>query len=529
MWHALLRRDDAASQRPALCDAARALTRAELCDRVDAFATQLRHAGVAPGDRVVILTGKDVETVVSLYAAMRCGAAYVPIDRSAPQPRRRDIADEIAARACIAPAAQLDEMRAAGRLAFATESVLHAPNANAAFPALHAGMLAYVIYTSGSTGRPKGVMVTHGNLAALFAAHRTIVRVDETSVCLNTTPFYFDGSIGDCLFPLSVGATVQLGPALPVPTTLLRLMQDRRATHLCIVPSSLARMTDEGARQRRYDLSALQTIVFGGEAAEPSMLRAWRAAWPQVRLVNGYGPTEATYVCIARQWEPGTPLGGDTLPIGTPYAGLRAVLLGPNLDIVHDASNTPGRNGRSAWTEGELALSGAQVSPGYWQRAEEDARAFVTIEGTRFYRTGDVCGINDEHELVYRGRLDAQAKINGYRIHMAEVRAALCREATVSECVAFPVTPAIGPAALGCALVCPAAFTRDDVLALARSARERLPAYMVPKYFLVMPGGLPLLPSGKVDVRAASRMLHEHASASHDVVCFAATASALSK
>ncbi|HLO95355.1 MAG TPA: amino acid adenylation domain-containing protein [Burkholderiaceae bacterium] len=522
MWAGLLGPvDTSGARRTAVMDSVRTLSHGELRTRVDAFAARLMQLGVRPGDKVLIVTGKDVETVVALYAVMRCGAAYVPVDRAAPLARQLAIATEVSARVCIAPGERLAALQAACGTVVDLGTVLQAPEVPAAFPALQPDGVAYLIFTSGSTGRPKGVVITHGNLAALFGAHRASMQMDERSVCMNTTPFHFDGSVGDCLFPLSLGAAVQLAPALPVPTTLLRLMQDRRVTHLCIVPSSLDRLAEVGATERVYDLSHLQTLIFGGEAADVQLLERWRKAWPQLRLINGYGPTEACYVCVSRVWEPGEPLGKGPLPIGRPYRDMRAVLLDDEGQLLHEvADGMPAAGDRLI--EGELALAGPQLSPGYWQRPVEDARAFVQLGGERFYRTGDICRLDDAHELVYCGRKDAEAKINGYRIHMAEVQAGLCEQDLVRDCLAFPVRLAGKPAALGCALACSREVTRAEVLACARAAQERLPTYMVPKYFLVVSGGWPLLPSGKADVRKVSALLHDCLATTEDSVFFTA-------
>jgi acyl-coenzyme A synthetase/AMP-(fatty) acid ligase len=225
-------------------------------------------------------------------------------------------------------------------------------------------------------------------------------------------------------------------------------------------------------------------------------------------MINCYGPTEATYVCISKEIRISTPCDGPHFPIGRPHNGVQSILLDETGVSLKEAD---------ADQEGELAVAGPQIARGYWMRPEEQARAFVMIDGTRYYRTGDICRRNAAGEFVFCRRADEETKINGYRVNMSEVRAALLANPNVAQCVVFPLAIAGGEKAIACALHLRESPTQEGAIHVQRTVRERLPAYMVPKFILVIPK-VPLLASGKEDVGAASRMLHQLASdSSHQI------------
>ncbi len=496
-------------ERTAIADGSSSLTFAELSSATLRFAHKLTSLGVGRGARVVIFTDKSVTTVVAILGTLRAGAAYVPLDRNAPPARLEHLVRDVEPAVIVAARPLLDVAswlpHGVPHISFEDVPLGLAADVPALPLEIEADDLACIVFTSGSTGFPKGVMMTYGNIAAFFSAHRRITEIDATSVALNMAPFYFGVSIMDALLPLSAGATVHLTQLLPIPSALLRTLASRRITHLCAVSSVLARITGDGAALKELDLSALRVILFGAEVCDPRVLHAWLRAIPHIRLINNYGQTETTVVCATHLFRAGSPeqqfpspctgeLNQEFCPIGTPLQHMTALLV--DGERVIDASDTPG----------ELLVAGPQITPGYWRRPEEQAQAFVIRDGVPYYRTGDTCMQNDRGDLLYLGRKDDEVKIGGRRVHLNEVRRALLSHPDVKNVAAFAVTSPDGARYVASALIIQCPPSHAAILAVQAHVRDSLPEYMVPRFILVT-SDFPQLPTGKVNTRGMSTLL----------------------
>jgi D-alanine--poly(phosphoribitol) ligase subunit 1 len=492
-------------RKAAVIDASSSASFEELHSAVMRFAEWLAFLDVGIGDRVAIVAGRSIDTVVSILGTIECGAAYVPLDPASPAERLRFLIDEVAPKAIIAP-------RGASGASWLTDVNIHllvmeevrrlaVPGARALCRPRPED-LAAIIYTSGSTGRPKGVELTHRNIAAFLTAHNRVMQVDHESVSLNTAPFHFDVSIMDTLLPLSVGASVHISPA-PIPSVMLQLLEDRRVTHLCIVSSVLALMTGDGTALKQHDLSALKAILFGAEVCNVRVIRAWRDFYPDIRMINNYGPTETTVVCVTREINDLEVLESGYYPIGKPHVGMTALLCAED-----GAAGEDTRTG----THGELLLSGPQLARGYWRRPEEQARAFVHVNGIDCYRTGDICSRDSNGDLHFVGRHDDEVKINGYRVHLNEVSRNLQSHPDVLNALVFAVKEPDGFSSLACAVVLRSAPSRESLAGLQRHLRSRIPGYMVPRHMVAV-NELHQLPSGKADRRAIEKLWRERPAA----------------
>ncbi|GAB2867015.1 hypothetical protein GCM10022221_79600 [Actinocorallia aurea] len=458
----------------AVSDASSSLTYRALDDLSDRLARRLRADGAGPGSVVAISLPRTADLAVAALAALKAGAAYLPIDPAYP-------ADRIAFMlADAAPAAVIAESAAhlpAGTRTLGPREGLDGPSL-AGGPCPHPLDAAYVIYTSGSTGRPKGVVVTHANAVDFCAWAGRDFGSERLRHVLWSTSLNFDVSVFEWLAPLTVGGRVE------VVRDLLELAERGgwRGSLLSGVPSAMAAVLSQGSLEL-----AAGDVVLAGEALPPQLVKRLRALVPDARIANIYGPTEATVYTVG-WYDDGNPEG--IAPIGRPLANTRAYIL--------DAGLRPVPVG----VPGELYLAGEGLARGYLGRPALTADRFVACpfgEGERMYRTGDLARWNAAGDIEYLGRLDHQVKVRGYRIELGEIEAALAAHPEVAQAVALAREDGGHTRIVGYVVPVPGAAL--DTARLRRFVAGRLPEYMVPAAILAL-GALPLNPNGKLE-RAA--------------------------
>jgi amino acid adenylation domain-containing protein/non-ribosomal peptide synthase protein (TIGR01720 family) len=455
--------------------------------RAARLAGYLRQAGVGPETVVGLCLDRGPDMVAAILAVWRAGGGYLPLDPGYPPDRLAFMLADSRASVLVGTAAALDDLPS-GRLRVITvddPSVRAGIAAATPAPSVPAapGQLAYVIYTSGSAGAPKGVQVTRGDVLNLAVALRPVLGVGPGTRVLHFASFSFDGSVLElAVTPAAGGTLVMAGPEQRSdPAALARLVR-AAGVDVATLPASLLSVLRPG------DLDGLATLVAAGERLDGVVAAAWSAR-PH-RLVNGYGPTEATVLCCTG---PVGPAAGPVPPIGSPVANVRAYVLDQCLNPV------------PAGVPGELFIAGAQVARGYLARPALTAERFVASpfgpDGERLYRTGDLARWLPAGVLEYLGRADEQVKVRGFRVEPGEVEAALADHPAVTA-AAVAVTGQRDEARLAAWLV-PADPARR--LPPSDELREfvagKLPEFMIPAVFTGL-AALPLTPNGKVD-RAA--------------------------
>ncbi|MFC9740864.1 amino acid adenylation domain-containing protein [Streptomyces noursei] len=472
-----------------------AVTYGDLNARANQLARALVARGIGPESIVAVAVPKSAQLVLAVLAVLKSGAAYVPLDLGYPPERLRYIVADARPDLVLTTAEGADLMTEAG--AGATLCLEGAsPAENLGVPAeLIAGMAetdlsdadrtaplcpdstAYLIYTSGSTGRPKGVLVPHAGIAALAAQQREglTLRPDER-VLLFASPS-FDASVWELATALLTGAAVVAAPAdelLPGPA-LAATVARHGVTTLLVPPSSLAVLPD-GA------LPEGVTLVVGGEACPPDLVERWSDGR---RMVNAYGPTEATVMATMSR-----PLAGRTSPpLGEPVVGARVYLLDDALRPV------------PVGVTGELYLAGEGLARGYLRRPGLTAERFVAdpygAAGARMYRSGDLARRRPDGTVEYRGRGDRQVKVRGYRIEPGEIESVLAEDPAVAQVAVVVREDSPGTRRL-VAYVAPVAGAEPDPVALRGRVAAALPEYMVPAVVVTL-DRLPVTPSGKLD------------------------------
>ncbi len=519
--------DSAAERRPegqAVVAGRESATWEEVAGLSDRVAAVLRAEGVRAGDRVGVLLPKDVRIPAAVYGIMKAGAAYVPLDPTAPTERQRTILEDCGARWLVSAPSQrstVEQLSAAldltlgldegpaGVRAVGWGDVASAPGGGSG-PRVVEGDLAYVIYTSGSTGTPKGIMHSHrsGVVYAEWAVARYgLTEVDRLS---NHAPLHFDMSTFDWFVAAAAAATTVVipEPHLKLPASHTQLLQDERVTVVFAVPHVLTQMLLRGVLGDR-DLGALRWVIFGGETSSTRHVRQLMELLPHVRFNHMYGPAE-TNGCTCYDLE-APPVGDEPIPIGVAFEHMETLVL--------DADDRPVGPGAS----GELLVRGPTTMLGYWGRPDLTGKSLHRRERAAgveevFYRTGDLVSVLPSGDLRFIGRQDRQVKVRGFRIELEEIEAALASHDAVAEACAYVAGSEESRRVEAALLPEPSAELRvESVLELVRA---RLPGYAVPARLQVV-GEFPRTTTGKVDRRRvqadAGRAVTEVGSAAGEV------------
>ena len=455
------------------------VTYAELDRRATRLAVHLQELGVGPEVRVGVIAARSIELVVGLYAVLKAGGVYIPLDPEYPRDRLEHMLDDAGVAIVLAAGDAADELPDAGRIVIALDDEDAWGGVDGARPTggVSEDNLAYVIYTSGSTGRPKGAMNTHRGIVNYLSWLRRVHPLAAGDRVLLQTSVSFDISGAELYWPLVSGGTVVLAKpgGAKDPAYLVDVMKRERVAATHMVPSGLKGLLEAAAPGEL----ALKRMITGGEELTRDIARRYLERVGGA-LVNLYGPTETAVdvtgwtVDLARR-----------IAIGKPIANTRLYVLDGRLEP------TP------VGVPGELYIGGANLGRGYVGRADETARRFVPDpfgRGERLYRTGDLVRWSADGEIEFIGRADEQVKVRGYRIELGEIEAAL-EEAGAREAAAVVRDEGGEKRLVGYVVGGP------DADELRQRIRARLPEYMVP-WALVALDAIPRTPNGKVDRRA---------------------------
>lgn len=376
------------------------------------LAADLVALGVAPGDRVAIAMTKGLEMPIAIHGIWMAGAAFVPFDPGSPVARLTGIIDDCEIKVVVSAGRnrKLSEALAAERTVAITVPDLESDDTDFEPVANADDDLAYIIFTSGSTGAPKGICHTHASGRGFAEAWAEIYQPQKDDVFFSTVPLHFDFSLADFFVPATVGATVELvpEPMLAFPASVAELLEASGGSIWSSVPYSFTQICERGASESR-DLSRLRWLIYGGEPMPPTALPELRRVFHGALISNSYGPAEVNQV--TEYTVPSDHPETQSIPIGVPM---------PHSELREDET-------------GELLVAGSSMMQGYWRRPDLNEKSFVTIDGTRFYRTGDRVSRDDVGLWMFSGREDRLVKIRGHRVELDEVELAFDAHADVSE------------------------------------------------------------------------------------------------
>lgn len=435
----------------------------------------------------------DLNTYASIFALWMEGKAYVPLHPSWPKERLDAIVEQIGCHNhldnCDAPYIEdlLDDWKDVNEAA-----------------------LAYILFTSGSTGVPKGVCISHRNVAAFMDSFwKTGITITPEDRCMQVFDLTFDVSVQSYLVALTRGACVYTVPYGQVKYLYAAsLIQEQKITFGAMAPSMLTYLRpyfDE------FDATSMRQCILTAEACPVDLMEDWYKCAPNVEIYDFYGPTEATIYCTYYKLTRGVKnlsLNG-IISIGCPMANVQAVIIDEDGNIIPEKSG--------AEHKGELCVAGDQVTPGYWKNDEKNASSFFEMEypnyqsqinnhqskKLRFYHTGDLTYWDESGNIMYSGRIDQQAKIQGFRVELGEiefhVREYFNKEKRVMA-IAFQNDKNLTEIAL---FVESAELDTNELVTYMRS---KMPAYMIPTRIIFIEN-LPLNQSEKVDRNALKQLL----------------------
>ena len=485
-----------------------ALTYAELNQRANQLARQLRALGVGDEAIVGVYLERSAETLVSMLAIFKAGGAYIPLDPSLPNERVSYMIESSGTKVV------LTRSRYGGRLTPCSAQVVCIDAEEGRLSGYAADdlddhstprSLAYVLFTSGSTGRPKAVMVEHrgmiNNLCAKIEDHG----LSAESLMAQTAPPSFDISMWQFLVALLVGGRVRIfeDDIARDPSRLMAHVDSEGISILELVPSLFRFMLGElaAAGTSRPTFASLRWLSLTGEALPPNLCNAWFSHYPHIPILNAYGPAECSDDSTHHIIREALPPNATTVSIGQRIPNVRLYVLDAQRQLV------------PVGVPGELYIGGVGVGRGYLHDPEQTARVFsrdpfVPEPDARMYQTGDSVRYREDGTLEFFGRLDTQVKIRGIRVELGEIEALLKQHETIQDAVAAIRTGQTGEEQLIAYVTLNSAPLANNPLselqAHALEPRWRdfmakhLPSYMIPDQIMRL-DAIPLNANGKVD------------------------------
>src|SRR5205823_6314664 len=464
-----------------------ALSYAQLEARANQLAQHLRTLGVGAEAVVGLCLERSLEMVVGLIGILKAGGAYLPLDPSYPAERLCFMLADAGAAVLITHSGLRD--RLGGHAARVVEldseaAAIAAQPSSAPASAVRPQNLAYVIYTSGSTGTPKGVAVEHRHLLASNTARSLFYAELQPHRFLLLSSISFDSSIAGIFWSLLSGGAIVVSTNVSLDAAISSILR-HQINYFLTVPSLYSAVLDQLKESTSLEL---QTVVVAGEACPSDLAIRHHEFFPELPLINEYGPTECSVWSTAYRCGQGSCVPAS-VPIGRPIWNTRVYVLDSCLEPV------------PVGVVGELYISGAGVARGYLGRAGLTGERFVAdrfaAAGSRMYRSGDLARWRWDGVLEFVGRADQQVKVRGFRIEPGEIEAALLGHGGVSQAAVVARAGGAGGTQL-VGYVVLAAGCAADAGELRAHVGARLPEYMVPSAIVVV-DGFPLTANGKLD------------------------------
>ncbi len=490
-------------ERLAIADDVVSYTYRELNQRANQLAHHLRGKGVDRNHLVGLCAERSADFLVGILGIMKAGAAYVPMDPKYPQDRIEYMIENSEVSVLLTQEALLPKVSGNHHAqhicldrdwpAIAQESTVN----------LHVESSprdrAYMLYTSGSTGLPKGALIRHDGALNHIEAERKALEFHADFSFLQTAPASSDISVWQFVGPVTCGGKVVVLDDVTHSRKLFELVQQHDISVVELVPVALQLLMEyvRTLPQEQRALPSLRWMMATGEAVSVDLVNDWLALYPQIPVVNAYGPTEAADDVIQAAIHSPLPADRKSVPIGKPLANLDVFIVDDQMRLV-----PPG-------VPGEICIGGIGVGEGYWKNPEKTAQAFVPnpfpgSKGGMLYRTGDLGRWLSDGTVEYLDRVDNQVKVRGFRIELGEVESAVSALPGVRENVVTVRHDMPGGTALAAYVVATEEAGTLEPTALRAQLRERLPDFMVPAAITVLEK-MPLTPAGKIDRKALPR------------------------
>jgi amino acid adenylation domain-containing protein len=507
----------------AVIDRQSQLTYRELNAKANQLARLLQSLNLQPGELVSIWQEKSVHFAIAILAILKAGGVYVPIDHTYPPERIAYLLSNSASRIvlsddlCLKNSASIlencpdlkyvvsvnswncsDVSIPQTATIYTTENFQTLPTDN--LELLLTGVEpAYTIYTSGSTGMPKGAMIRHGGAINHIYAQYDALQLNSDLTFLQSAPASSDISVWQFLAPILIGGKTVIINTETVcnPEFLFQIIQQSQITLVELVPivlrSLINYLADLSPNQRQ--LSSLQWLMVTGESVSVDLVNEWLNLYPNIPVVNAYGPSEASDDITQEIITQPLPANQRSVSIGKPLANLNLYILDRNLQLL------------PIGVAGEICVSGYGVGIGYWRNEEKTAASFVPnpfpetakplpgVETDLLYKTGDQGRWLPDGSIEYLGRIDNQVKIRGFRLELGEIDAVIARHPAIKDCVVIAHEDTTGDKKLVAYYL---AEEKLEPIKLRDFLKSKLPEYMIPSAWVQLKA-FPLTPNGKID------------------------------
>jgi D-alanine--poly(phosphoribitol) ligase subunit 1 len=430
-------------------------------------------------DNIGLVANDDLETYASIIALWYEGKSYVPLHPNQPIGRCLEIINQVGMSYLLdsSPMSRYDiNVIKTKELAFESYQLDYIDYSD--------DKIAYILFTSGSTGKPKGVMISRGNLGSFAQAFKKLgFDLNMNDRCLQMFDLTFDFSVETYLIPLLIGACQYTVPYNKVKfLAVYNLIDKYQLTFTSMVPSIIhylmPYMDEIEAPFMRYSL-------FCGESLLLNETESWAKCIPNARIENVYGPTECTVFCTAYTYQnskENKELNG-IICIGKPMYNTQTIIINDSNEEV------------MVGEQGELCLASSQLSPGYWKNEIKNKTSFFIHKGIRYYRTGDLCSMDADGDIYYHGRVDFQVKIQGFRVELGEIESiARNKIGDSTNVIAIAISSSNGSNEIALCIE----KEKEDVEALLKTLRMKLPPYMIPSVICCIPH-FPINANGKID------------------------------
>ncbi|AZA55668.1 amino acid adenylation domain-containing protein [Chryseobacterium sp. G0201] len=474
----------------AIVDGAESITYEVLNTKANQLAYYLQTYNIKNSDLVGICVPQSINRIIAFLAVLKLGAAYLPIDGELPQARIQMMIADSQVKLALSVDQYLEKINNDKTQSIALDSLNALESLkNMSTENLSSDILpenpAYVIYTSGSTGMPKGVIISHHSFYNFVKYQAEVLDLSADSITLQFASPSFDAAIIDIWTPLIKGATMHLYPNNKiVGEPLLDFIVTHHIDTVPLMPPMVL-----ASLPLNKPIGNLHTIAIGGESCTENTIKSW---YKKIRLINSYGPTEATVAVSNYEFKEET----NPRIIGSAMPFVDALLLDENLKPVTDG------------TVGEIYIGGSQLALGYLHREEDTDKSFIQApewllnqlnKGEKLYKTGDMALRREDGNLEFYGRKDDQVKIRGYRIELAEIEYNIAKLPQITQSAVKVQTKENGLPALIAFIQLASDEDQTKVLQNIKAKLQQvMPAYMLPdKIFIV--DQMPLNHAGKID------------------------------
>ena len=462
----------------AISQSNRSVSYQELLRLTENAASFLIEAGIKKGEVVPIVTQHTIECLAVIFAIVRIGAIYLPIDEKLPAKRKNLILKHCNARFLFAGSVEfpctVNKLDIDHALAYEPKGSINIKYSD--------DDPVYLIYTSGTSGEPKGILINNKNLMNYLLWAKKIYTQSQNNTFGLFTSMSFDFSITSLFLPVICGAEIRLFENIELKNIFKELLVEKKVNVLKIAPSHIALMDSF-----HVDTTAVHTCIVGGEQLTTEACRKLQhILGNQCRIFNEYGPAEATVGCMTYQFNNNDLY--DVVPIGKPISNMTILLLD------HDRHPVPPGN------IGEIYIGGTGLSNGYYRNLLQTRSSYFLDEqlsNKTLYKSGDLAYRNKEGNLIYVGRINHVIKVRGRLVNLAEIKQAFYKSGLVIDAVIKNIQQN-GTDQIAAYFIPNSSYRRN---LLCKYLEEQLPSYIIPDIYIEM-GQFPLTHNYKVNIEA---------------------------